>query len=51
MSLLNTGISMGIVVGPMVGELAMDLLGSTSVFYLVGTLSLVGTITFYRLMS
>jgi len=51
MGLLNTGISMGMIVGTMVGGLAMDLLGLTSVFYLVGTLGLVGTITFYQLMS
>ena len=51
MGLLNTGISMGMVVGAMVGGLAMDLLGLTSVFYLVGTLGLVGSITFYQLMS
>ena len=51
MGLLNAGMSMGMIVGPMVGGLAMDLLGLTSVFYLVGTLGLVGTITFYQLMS
>ncbi len=51
MGLLNTGISMGMVVGAMVGGLAMDLLGLTYVFYFVGTLGLVGSITFYQLMS
>lgn len=51
MGLLNTGKDMGIIVGAMVGGLAMDLLGLTPVFYLVGILGLVGTIAFYQLMS
>ena len=51
MGLLSTGISIGIIVGSTVGGLAMDLIGLTSVFYLIGTLGLVGTIIFYQLMS
>lgn len=48
MGVFNTAMSIGMILAPLISGVVMDTLGLTSIFYVAGTISLLGTSIFYH---